>query len=194
MIDPIDGAIELGDFLTENKVDYVIIGGLAVQVWGDARLTRDADLTISSSVEEGVAPLVELITGVYESRVPDPFGFARQTRMILIKTASGIDVDISLGMPGYEEEMFSRAVEIEIRSGISLKISSPEDLIIQKAIAGRPQDASDMESIVIRQGNELDVSYVRKWLSVYAEILEDEDLTGRFDLVWKKYSGSTNAG
>jgi hypothetical protein len=86
MSDPADGAVEVGDFLTNHAIDYVVIGGLAVQVWGDARLTRDADLTIASSVETGVGPLVELITAAFESRVPDPVAFARQTTMILIRT------------------------------------------------------------------------------------------------------------
>jgi hypothetical protein len=62
MSGPLDAAWEIGDFLKHHDISCVVIGGLAVQIWGDARLTIDADVTISSSLEEGTAPLVKLIT------------------------------------------------------------------------------------------------------------------------------------
>jgi predicted nucleotidyltransferase len=98
-----------------------------------------------------------------------------------------------LGCPGLRRDVLE-AVEIEIRPGISLKVSSPEDLIIQKAIVGRPQDASDMESIVIRQGDRLDVAYIRKWLKSYAEILGDERIVDRFERASSKYKGVFDEG
>ena len=165
-----------------------------MQVWGDARLTRDADLTISSSVETGVGPLVELITAAFESRVPDPVAFARQTRMILIRTSSGIDADLSLGMPGYEDEMFTRAIDVEFQPSRTLRVCSPEDMIIHKAVAGRAQDETDIESVVIRQGDRLDATYIRKWLNSYAEILVDERIVDRFERAWSKYKGAADEG
>ncbi len=39
-------AWRLHQFLTERGIPYVIIGGIAVQRWGQPRLTRDVDLTI----------------------------------------------------------------------------------------------------------------------------------------------------
>ncbi len=194
MNDPVDGAVELGKFLVRHKIDHVVIGGLAVQAWGEARLTRDADLTISSSVEAGVESIVELITGEFESRVPDPVAFARQTRMILIRTSSGIEVDLSLGMPGYEDELFARATDVEFQPGRTLRVCSPEDLIIHKAVAGRAQDEADIESVVIRQDNRLDIVYVRRWLATYSGILEDERIADRFERAWSKYKGASDEG
>jgi len=51
-----------------------------------------------------------LITGQFSSRVADPYKFTQQTRMILITASNGVDVDISLALPGYEDEMFARTV------------------------------------------------------------------------------------
>ena len=39
-------AWQLHIFLTSRRIPYAIIGGIAVQRWGQPRLTRDVDLTI----------------------------------------------------------------------------------------------------------------------------------------------------
>jgi hypothetical protein len=162
-----------------------VIGGLAVQIWGDARLTIDADLTISSSIDAGTAPIVELVTRHFPSRTADPFEFARTTRMILVTASNGVDVDISLGLPGYEDELFTHAVVFEFEPGKSIQVCSAEDLIIHKAIAGRPQDVRDIEGIIYRQGGKLNLSYIRYWLNQFSEILEEPAVKERFEKAWE---------
>jgi|SRR5712692_5118190 len=103
-----EAAWEIHRFLTEHYIPYVIIGGMAVQKWSDPRFTKDVDLTVTSSLTEGSAPLVRLITSHFPSRHPDPFEFARRSRLILITASNGIEVDISLALPGYEDELFAR--------------------------------------------------------------------------------------
>jgi hypothetical protein len=190
MIDPIDAAHELGVFLSEHGIDYVVIGGLAVQIWGEERFTRDADLTIGSSIEEGVSPVVRLITGAYKSRVTDPVEFARKSRIILIETSGGVEVDISLALPGYEDDLFERAVSIEFQPGKRISVCSPEDLIIHKAIAGRPQDLQDIEGVVVRQGMGLNLTYLHRWLARLSEILEDDRVMSRFEEAWAKHGSA----
>lgn len=75
------------------------------------------------------------------------------TRMILLVTAQGIEVDIALALPGYEDSLFEQAREYEFESGKVVRLCSPEDLIVHKALAGRPQDLIDIQGIVDRQGN-----------------------------------------
>jgi hypothetical protein len=108
-------------------VRYAIIGGIAVQHWGEPRFTHDVGLSISTSLEEGSAPLVGLLTTRFASRVDNPFGFARQSRMILISAGNGIFVDISLALPGYEDEVFKRAIPYLLQSGNSIQLCSAED-------------------------------------------------------------------
>jgi hypothetical protein len=43
----LDAAWELGQFLTRHGVSYAIIGGIAVQKWGEPRFTRDLDLSVA---------------------------------------------------------------------------------------------------------------------------------------------------
>jgi hypothetical protein len=184
---PLIAAIEVGEFLSINKIRYALIGGLAVQIWGEARLTIDADFTIATSLEIGSTPLVNLITSKFPSRVQNPTEFARTARMILITASNGIEVDISLALPGYEDEMLDRTLEYELEPGKSIFLCSAEDLIIHKAVAGRPQDIVDIQGIVFRQGSKLDINIIQNWLGQFSEVLNSPEVLDRFERIWKEF-------
>ena len=115
-----------------------------------------------------------------------------KNRVLLICTSAGCDVDISLGIPGYEEEVMKRAVDYDLGNGKVVKLCSAEDLIIHKAVAGRPQDCSDIEGVILRQGKQLKVSYIRYWLKNFSEALEMEEVYQRFSLPWKRLTKQTD--
>lgn len=182
---PLAAAWEVGQFLAAHEIPHVIIGGLAVQQWGSPRLTIDADFTIAAPLEN-IPELVRLIVEHFPSRVADPHAMARRTRMILIAASNGVEVDISLALPGYEEELFRRAVEVTLQTEKTLRLCSAEDLIIHKAVAGRPQDIADIEGVVLRRGDDLDAGYIRRWLAEFAEVLADSEVTERFERAYRK--------
>jgi hypothetical protein len=185
MNEPLQAAWEVSQFLAQHGIPYVIIGGLAVQEWGGARLTVDADFTIAAPLE-GSAEIVQLITAHFPSRISDPQAMAQRARMILVRASNGVDVDISLGLPGYEDELFRRAVMIEFEPDQSLRVCSAEDLVIHKAVAGRPQDVVDIETVVLRQGRRLDVGYIRRWLSEFSDVLANPEVPERFEQAYRK--------
>jgi len=184
----LEAAWELHQFLTDRGIPYAIIGGLAVQYWGQPRLTIDADLTVAAPPED-TAAFVRMIVGQFGSRVADPVGFARRTHMILIRASNGCDVDISLSLPGYEDEVMRRTVDWQLEPGKQVRLCSVEDLIIHKAVGGRPQDLVDIEGIVYRQGGALDVEYIRLWLREFAAVLDNAMLAERFEVPWRKLHG-----
>ena len=185
MNEPLLAAWEIGRFLDEHDIPYAVIGGLAVQEWGGARLTIDADFTIAAPLE-GSTGIVQLITSQFPSRIADPQALAQRARMILVKASNGVEVDISLGLPGYEDELFRRTVEVEVEAGKHVRMCSAEDLIIHKAVAGRPQDVVDVESVVLRQGKRLNVAYVRRWLGEFSDLLANPDILNRFEQAYRK--------
>ena len=187
MSDPLAAAHEVGQFLAAHKIPYIVIGGLAVQEWGNTRLTVDADLTISAPLEDATK-LVQLITEHFSSRISDPQAMAQRTRMILVRTGDNVDVDISLALPGYEDELFRRAIDLEIEPGKTVRLCSAEDLIIHKAVAGRPQDIADIEGVVSRQGRHLDAGYIRRWLNEFADVLADSEIVERFERAFRRPS------
>ncbi len=185
MNEPLRAAWEVSQFFTQHGIAYVVIGGLAVQEWGGARLTVDADFTIAAPLE-GSAEIVQLITTHFPSRISDPQVMAQRARMILVRASNGVEVDISLGLPGYEDELFRRAVEIEVDADKYVRVCSAEDLIIHKAVAGRPQDIVDIESVVLRQGKRLNVVYIRRWLGEFSELLTNPDILEHFEQAYRK--------
>jgi predicted nucleotidyltransferase len=153
MIDLITEARAFQDFCHNLKWKFCFIGGLAVQHWGEPRLTRDVDV----SVLTGFGPEDEFISAIlknYEPRFADAAQFAAQHRVLLVQTSSGVDFDISLAALPFEEEMIRRSVSIEYLPGVDLKVCSAEDLIVLKCFANRVQDWQDVKSIVERQGSQ----------------------------------------
>jgi len=96
-----EAAWEIHQFLTKENIHYVIIGGFALQNWGDLRITRDIELTISTQFNIDAPILVDIITSHFPSRIPNPIDFAHNTRMILIKASNGVHIDISVAFARY---------------------------------------------------------------------------------------------
>ncbi len=182
----IEAAGELGVFFDQQNIRYVIIGGVAVQFWGSARFTEDLDCSIATPLIEGSAGIVELITKTYPSRVENPQEFARRVRLILVTASNNVTVDISLAFPGYEDELFARAKEFEISPGRTVKVCSAEDLIIHKAIAGRPRDLEDIQGVIYRHKDTLDTRYIKAWLSEFSALYETDQPTAIFKDAWAK--------
>lgn len=179
----LEAAWEVHQFLTRHKVPYVIIGGLAVQHWAEPRVTVDVDLT--AMYAEGVEAFVRLITTKFSSRTPNLLNFARRTRVVTIRASNGEPVDISLGVPGYEDEIMHRAVAYELARGKSIRICSAEDLIIHKCVAGRGKDLTDIERVIQKRGGKLEVAYIRHWLNIFSDALDEPDVLERFERAWR---------
>lgn len=179
-------AWEVHRVLTDLEVPYAIIGGIAVQYWGEARFTQDVDLTVMLPVDEQ-NNLLQAIVEHLTPRLPDALEFARRNRILLVQTIDGFPIDISLALPGYEDEVMKRRVEYVLDQDKVVHVCSAEDLILHKAVAGRPQDLRDIEGIVIRQGTKLDLTYLRHWLQNFAAWLETDEVIERFEQPWQKH-------
>lgn len=153
-------AWELHQFFQALRLPYAVIGGMAVQWWGEPRATRDVDLTVMTPLDRPSTAFIRQILKRFPGRIENAEEFARRNRVILITASNGCPADISMGLPGYEEEVMQRATEVELEPGKAIRICSAEDLIIHKAVAGRPQDVRDVEGIVYRQCETLDVATI----------------------------------
>jgi hypothetical protein len=153
----------------------IIIGGVAASLLGKPRLTADVDAVILLSVEE-LPLLVE--AGAQEGLVPritDAEDFARRYRVLLLRhQESGINVDISLGMLPFEVEAVERSVIHQVGS-LAIRLPTPEDLIIFKAVAHRPKDLMDIQAL-LESHPDLDRERVRRWVREFAQALEMPEL------------------
>jgi len=157
-------------WLTAEEVAGVVIGGLAASLLGRPRLTRDVDVLVL--VDEGRWPGF-CAAGAKYGFVPrrsNTLTFAQQNRVLLMRhEPSGIDADVVFGSLTFERETVTRAVLIDV-GGVLVPLPCPEDLIILKAVAHRPQDLSDIEAILAVHP-QLHLKRVRRWVREFSEAL-----------------------
>jgi predicted nucleotidyltransferase len=153
----------------------VIIGGVAVSLLGTPRYTVDLDSVFLLSLDEIPRLLAEASKLGIEPRVSDGIAFARKNRVLLLRhNDSGTDIDLSLGMLPFEVEMVDRSTIVEIGS-IKLRLPTPEDLIILKAVAHRVKDLADIQAIATSHPV-LDKERIRFWVDQFGEALDLPDL------------------
>ncbi len=96
-------AYALQQFCMRQGWSFCFIGGIAVQRWGQPRLTRDADLTLL--VEFGTEDaFIDALLDQFASRVPDARVFARATRVLLLRAVNRVALDVALGATPFEEQ------------------------------------------------------------------------------------------
>jgi predicted nucleotidyltransferase len=111
-------------------------------------------------------------------------GFARRNRILLLhNTASKANIDISLGILPFEEEVVERSILHQLGT-LSIRLPTPEDLIIMKAIAQRPKDLEDIKTIVEKYPI-LDVERIKQWVIAFAEALEQPELWRQIERLLK---------
>ena len=172
-------AKEVGDFMEARGWQYCVIGGLAVMRWGEPRTTQDVDLTLLTGFGEEERYVDALLSG-FGSRGADPRGEALLHRVLLLSAANGVGLDVALAGFPFEEEIIRRATVYEFDGGCRLKTCSAEDLVVAKAFADRPKDWLDVEGVLIRQGNKLDVGLALRLLSPLCELKEAPEIVARF--------------
>jgi predicted nucleotidyltransferase len=150
----------------------VIIGGAAVSVLGKARYTEDIDAMFLLSVKD-IPRLLEAASAEgIEPRIENAAEFARKSRVLLLKhVLSNTNIDLSLGVLPFEQEMVERSVVHQVDVALQLRLPTPEDLIILKAIAHRPKDMEDIRILADKYQN-LDVARIEKWVKQFADVLE----------------------
>ncbi len=168
-------AQDLATALSAYGLDHTFIGGIAVSLLGQPRQTQDIDALVIFDTAEISGLLELLIKRGFSPRFSGMAELAVQARLIsMIHDATGSVVDIALGCMPFEEEVMERSF-LHQSGSIAIQLPTPEDLVIMKAIAGRPKDLEDIRGIA-RAHPKLDRNRMRCWLEQYGEVMENERL------------------
>jgi hypothetical protein len=160
----------------------MIIGGQAVLLYGEPRLTKDIDVTLGLGLE-GLPDIKEAVARLsFRILVEDPEIFVRKTLVLpVIDEESGIRVDFIFSFSHYESQALDRATPVKIK-GTAVNFASLEDVVIHKIIAGRPRDMEDIISILLKNPD-YDRSYIDKWLAEFDKSLSESYLEAFRELV-----------
>jgi predicted nucleotidyltransferase len=170
--------------LEERSIAYMLIGGQALLLYGEPRLTKDIDITLGIGPER-----LNLILGMvkdirFDVLVETPEKFVSQTLVLpCLEPKSGIRVDFIFSFSPYERKAIKRARSVKIGKA-EVRFALMEDLIIHKVIAGRPRDLEDVRSVLIKN-TKVDVTYIRRWLKQF-EKTTSEPLVKRFNEIQVK--------
>ena len=171
-LEPFRGAIEaLQRLFARFDNRGVIIGGIAVGFLGRPRLTEDVDALFLLALQDIPKFLEAAKNEDIQPRIPEVDEFARKNRILLLNHhPTETNIDISLGILPFEEEVIERSI-VQTTSTLSVRLPTPEDLIIMKAFAHRAKDLEDIRTIVDKNP-QLDVSRIEKWVKQFGEGLE----------------------
>jgi hypothetical protein len=180
VIEVIKAAAELQALCESQGWQFCFIGGIAVMRWGQPRETADADLTLLAGFG-GEEQFIQTLLAHFEGRIPDAAEFARDRRVLLLRSSKGVGLDVALGGLPFEESVVHRSTLFNYSQGIALRTCSAEDLVVLKAFAGRGQDWVDVEGVIVRQTGNLDWRYVRKQLGPLAELKEAPEILDQLE-------------
>ena len=165
--------------LGRHDIPFMVIGGQAVLLYGEPRLTRDIDVTLGVGTDRLDSVLALLGEIPLRSLPPDLKAFVDRTMVLpALHEASGVRVDLVFSFTPFERGAIARARTIPL-GGQQVRFASPEDVIILKIFAGRPRDLEDVATIV-RNQPELDREYIRRWLEEFDTGSDDPDFLARF--------------
>jgi hypothetical protein len=151
---------EILEALQSKNVRYLIIGGLAVNLYGVPRVTQDVDLIISTD-RSNILRLISVLKSLgYVPRLPvdpeklaDPDTVADWTKNKNMKAFSFYNkkenykvVDIVLVHPLNFESSFKNKTVKKVKD-VKIFLASMDDLVRTKEESGRPQDISDIEML-----------------------------------------------
>jgi len=180
MIEVLRAAEELERFCAAQGWRFCLIGGLALQRWGEPRETIDVDLTLLTGFG-GEPPFIQALLGQFEPRVEQAAAFALQHRVLLLRAQSGVGLDIALAGLPFEESVVARSSGFRFPPDVMLRTCSAEDLVVMKAFADRPKDWLDVEGIIIRQTGKLDWAYIRGQLRPLVELKEAPEILNELE-------------
>ncbi len=153
----------------------MVIGGQAVLLYGEPRLTRDIDITLGIGVEgldkvkkvtraSGLKILVEKEKDFVERNMVLP----------TLEKKSGIRVDFIFSFSPYERQAIERGKDIRLGRTL-VRFASLEDVVVHKVIAGRARDIEDVKSILLKNPK-YDSDYISGWLKDFDHSLGENSL------------------
>lgn len=159
--------LEICRMMENARLDYMVVGALAVSVHGEPRATKDIDLVVDLPFEERkvVSRLLDEKDWPWEEWVDPEWG-----KRLMASHPSKMRLEIFFAP---KHELFQREMSRKKwldYAGQRLPFISAEDLILRKLVntrIRRGHDYDDALGVVLGQGDGLDKEYIREHCAVH---------------------------
>lgn len=141
-----DDMLELLRLLEQYGVRYLVIGGVAVNLHGYSRLTKDIDIWVADDAANR-AVLYEALKEFFDSDTPIEKNYFFSHQGVFVLGLSPNRIDLLLEAKGPD---FAAAYSNRIRAkeeDIEFNLIALDDLIAMKQAANRSQDRADIDSL-----------------------------------------------
>jgi hypothetical protein len=158
--------IKVSEIFGKVRIPYMFVGAVSVNYWGLPRTTSDIDVIISIKNKNKNERIEKLVREFRKenfdcSSYEIVEALKEKSHFTVHDKLSPYRVDVKGIYTDFDKESFSRRKRRKIL-GRNLWINSPEDLILAKLLFGREQDLADARGIILRQRDNLEVSYLKK--------------------------------
>ncbi len=136
--------------LDEARVEYALVGGLAVAVWGVPRATKDIDLLVERADAERAAGVAKSC-GYTLDAFPMEFEDGMEMRRLNKIESDGTLLTVDFLLVGAaQRSVWEGRQRVPFQAG-SISVASRDGLIAMKLAAGRAQDLADVQKL--REGD-----------------------------------------
>lgn len=161
------------EFCTERKLEYAVIGGVAVIAYGYQRTTKDIDITVLCALES-LNEIYNIFMEGYSALLSNPDIFFKSNFILPIKdNSTKIKIDITAGLTGFDVNIIHRRKRFKMGEA-EFYICTLEDLIIYKLFADRLQDKADIKELIFLNKNSIDINYLLDAVEKFKQLDRDD--------------------
>ncbi|MGE0790243.1 MAG: nucleotidyl transferase AbiEii/AbiGii toxin family protein [Sandaracinaceae bacterium] len=155
--------------LAEAGLEHALMGGGARNAYAEPRATKDVDFVVAVDPSR-----LRTLRDALARR-----GFSESTRvggddpvpdLVLFRDAEGRRIDLLFAHTDFERSALARRNPRELAEHVVVPVVTPEDLIVYKILADRPQDRVDIQDVVRAveaRGGIVDWTYVEGWCDAW---------------------------
>lgn len=139
---------KIAQHLQAEKIEYALIGGVAMAFHAEPRFTKDIDILIK---EKGLEKMVNILKkeGYFPSSAPWSFRNTGLTlhRFLKIEDGDEMIIDILVSANKHYERIVDNALNAESEGTGIVRLANKKDLIWLKKMRNSKQDQADVEKL-----------------------------------------------
>lgn len=165
---------------------WALVGGFAVVIRAEPRLTRDIDIALAVASDTEAERIVQALRGfgydVDRHLEQEATGRIASVRLITQHPgAVGVVVDLLFASSGIEDEVVRDAEPLEVLSGVEIPVARTGHLIALKLLADREQDRIDLRNL-LATADEIEIRRAREAVRLIARRGYDRNRSLEADL------------
>ncbi len=179
----------LYEALQATKAKYVIIGGVAASIYGEARTTRDVDVVILTGSRNIEILLKSLLKSGFRFALEKTIRKLKSGSAVNIPFTKGLSVDLRMAQYGIDYSALETRQRI-LLFDLPFFICAPEELIVYKLARFSPLDEEDIQGLLRVQGSGLSTRQVKQIARELSEEIDDPAILERWRNIRRRFAGS----